>query len=84
MMLSVYQLRFSAVQDHFRDDHNRTRYMNELKELKRDIGKQMDNDDDVLKWTYRAVSRELGFISSAISSTVDSIKHSPGNERIAV
>ncbi len=64
-MLNVFEIRFGAIQDHNRENHNLLRYKDELKHLKSDIGKSMDNDDSVLKWIYKRVSQELSFMTTS-------------------
>ena len=65
MSLSVYEIRFGAIQDNNRENHNLLRYKDELKHLKADIGKSMDDDDSILRWIYRRVSQELSFITGS-------------------
>lgn len=64
-MLNVFEIRYAAIQDQFRVDANIYRYQDELRLLKRDIGRIMDDDDSVLRWIYRRVAQELSFITQS-------------------
>ncbi len=64
MMISVFEIRLNAVNEHFREDHNPLRYKEELKSLAQDIGRHADESDIDLLHLYRTVKRELGFLSN--------------------
>ncbi len=62
-MINTFQIRLSALQEHFRQDSNALRYKDELKYLRRDIGRSCDEDDADMLHLFKTVSRELGFIT---------------------
>ena len=64
-MLSNYELQFAEIQDNFTKNHDELRYKDELKQLKKNVGRHMENDDSVLKWIYKRLSQELSFITTS-------------------
>ncbi len=68
-MLNSFEIRFGAIQDHNRENHNLHKYKDELQHLRSDIGKSMDSDNSTLKWIYKRVSQELGFMSASTVSS---------------
>jgi len=64
-MINVFEIRLNAVNENFREDHNPLRYKEELKSLAKDIGKIAEEDDKDLLYLYRAVKRELSYITGS-------------------
>ncbi len=65
-MITTFDIRFGAITDTFAADHNPMRYKEQLKILKKDIGKTIDAEKDFeLLYLYRRISQELSFIVSS-------------------
>ncbi len=63
-MKNVFDIRLEAIAEHNRANHNLTRYKMELQSLAKDIGKIASESDTDLLYLYRAVKRELGFLTA--------------------
>ena len=71
-MLTTFDIRLGAIQDHNAQDSNIERYKQELKTLAQDIGTAIVREDDFsLLYTYKRVKQELSFITS--SGTVETV-----------
>ncbi len=64
-MMSTFEIRLSAIQDHFHQDHNKLRYLTELKRLRTDVGRSANEDDMDMLYLFSTISRELSFVTGS-------------------
>ncbi len=64
-MLDTFQIRFEAIESHNRENFNLPRYSDELKMLRKDIARFIEEDNSPLGWLYKRISQEISWISAS-------------------